>query len=130
MPPRDLLHRHARTAQRVRRLEVNPLPGDPGHFGRQSGWMRMTPVAPAEYVDEDQPARRSITADVVTVVCPGLVVPEVPSRIFELGVSARPANTRYVRASPGLLEVRSTGAIILRDVAPGTIAFTARWPLG
>lgn len=134
---RDLLSRHARTVERIRRLSVRPMPGERGQYGRLSGWMRMTPAA-GTYADTDAPARRSIAGDEVYVVCPGLELDTDAElvRIFHLGESAWPTRPQLrlgeLDGDPVLVRVEVSGAIYAsRDGGlHGTLTFDLHYPLG
>lgn len=134
-PRPDFLDRVGRTEERIRKLEagVHHKRGERGHYGRLSGWMKMTPIPPNDYTDEDEPARREIVSDVVHVVCPGLDVTG-PGRLFTLGPSARPSYTMRlvgdVGASAAFIEVRVLGDIVLMDDLTGSLTFDIRYPLG
>jgi hypothetical protein len=128
----DFLDRHMRVIERIRRIEtgVHKLPPGVGTFGRRRGWMVLTPAPPCEYDDPDQPARRIVYADVVRVVCPGLVVPDGDHRIFTLGPSARPSYAqRAVCTNAAYVSVAINGDITVRD-ATGTITFDMTYTLG
>jgi hypothetical protein len=132
-PERDFLELHGALRERIRLLSVRPMPAERGQYGRQSGWMRMTPAS-GDYVDDDAPARRMIAADEVYVVCPGLEL-DGHRHVFTLGPSARP--TRATRrgaeldGDPVVVEVLPTGAFnVLGDTLTGTLAFDFHYPLG
>jgi hypothetical protein len=130
--PRDFLDAHARTRERARRLEtgVHKLPPGIGRYGRRSGWMKMTPVPPAEYTDPAAPARRLVYADMVRVVCPGLDAEDGDHRIFQLGPSARP-NYIQTLALEGAdrMVVRRDGSFTAYGIT-GTLSFDVVYALG
>lgn len=131
--PPDFLELHGALRERIRMLSVAPMPGERGQYGRQSGWMRMTPAS-GSYVDEDAPARRMIVADEVYVVCPGLEL-DGHRRVFSLGPSAWPSrDTQRFAELDGvavLVEIGPAGTIdVLGDDLTGVLTFDLRYPLG